>query len=146
MYKSYLVALFGVAPSLYSGAVAIDVQCNDAIIGAPFQFQTSDIEAMANDFATGNVASTVIDSGGVQFSPSTGHHFTLGSYQICMQDAFLFAGTHIALSDISSALQTIVDQCCAGQTVCQGGQTTLTGDTGLSVDLSSQNPGSTCNG
>lgn len=146
MYKSYALGLFAVLPTLFSGAAAVDVQCNDAIIGTPFSFQTSDIQAMADAFATGNVQSTVIDSGGVKFSPSTGHTFTTGGYQICLQDAFIFAGTHVSLSDISSVLSTIVTQCCNGQTTCQGGQSTLTGDTGITVAMSSQNPGDTCNG
>lgn len=95
---------------------------------------TADIMQLVNDFATNDFSPPLDDPLG--FSPDQTHFLTHGTAGFCIANSFFFKSTHIKLSDVVSAANDILSQCCSSDNpVCQGGQFTITGDNGITVRL-----------
>ncbi|KAK6524183.1 hypothetical protein TWF694_005843 [Orbilia ellipsospora] len=63
------------------------------------------------------------------------HHssWTYGTLKLCANNRYLFDNTHIYLRDLGDAM-AVVGNCCTDST-CGGGITSITGDSGLLVDV-----------
>lgn len=59
----------------------------------------------------------------------------LGSFQVTVENPFVFVGTHVYFSHLGAALQTMKDQCCGVFDSCIGGNTNVLGDKGSAVTV-----------
>jgi hypothetical protein len=135
---------------LTPGSCAVsDLQCfSNAFIGGFPSFQISDIQCLADSLTNNDPSLGITDPAGIDFDPLSARRFVCGGVQICLQDSFVFAGTHVATADVGGALGQIISTCCTSSTdgTCLGGSFTVTGDTGLEVSGNLDNAGGVCNG
>ncbi|KAK5733969.1 hypothetical protein LTR17_009240 [Elasticomyces elasticus] len=59
---------------------------------------------------------------------------TVGSAKLCVTNKFLFESTHDSLTNLAQGAGVVAAQCCVdGSTSCNGGETTIQGDSGLNL-------------
>lgn len=131
MYSTAIIAVFAALGSLAPLAAA--QSCFPASQGS--NVNGGDFSNLVNDINSDNFNPPVANP--FALNRLSSQSFTLGSAGVCVVNSFIFENTHVFLSDVASGAQSVFNSCNA-----QGGQTTIHGDSGLSLTLTVFSPGS----
>ena len=121
-----------VLPRQASGSISCDQ-------GGANTIQVSDIRGLISNLNNNNIAG--LGTGSFDLAslltlgqPSSGQG-TQGSITVVLSNHQPFESTHVAFTTVAQALQQYQDVCCGSFSSCIGGDTTVTGNTGLNVDM-----------
>jgi len=131
----FILALILSSAASFAAAATCTVNTQNSIL-------TADISTAADNVANNNLNPPAANP--LYLPASSSWETTYGSALLCLKNNYLYENTHVALADIASGASDVVSQCCTVGTICQGGDYTVTGDSGLTTILSVLPGGVTC--
>lgn len=84
------------------------------------------------------------DFEGVSLGPRSAATYDRNSAQVCIVNRSPVITVPVSASEVSNAVQAVMNACCLGANPCAGGQNKFTAHTGNGIDLSVQVFGQDC--
>lgn len=109
MHTTKIVQIAFAAGALGTPLSGRSSDCNLPEVDGIGQFDVADGQALQHNIATNNLG----NSSGTNFALKAlnTQTFSSGTAKVCVSNPFVFSNTHVALSDVASAVNSLLQEC-----------------------------------